>query len=889
MSTLDSGTRLGPYEVVGRLGAGGMGEVWRAKDPRLGRDVAIKVLPDLFAADPERLARFQREAQVLAALSHANIASIYGLEDAGGVRALVLELIEGETLAQRIGRGPIPIDEALQLARQIAAALEAAHEQGVIHRDLKPANIIVTPAGVVKVLDFGLAKLTETGLPGGVRGDLSQSPTLTSPVLTTNAGMLLGTAAYMSPEQARGRDADRRADMWAFGCVLYEMLTGKQAFSGETVTDLIAAVVMREADLSVLPAQTPASVRWLLTRCFQKDPRQRFRDAADAAALLDAPIGSAPSPVATYGRSSRRLAIVAAISGAVAVAAFIALGWVLRRPEVQERDAMAFQIGVTAARPDQVMALSPDGKRLVYTALNNGQPAFWVRSLDNLTPHVIPGVGGVNPFSTPFWSPDGRYIAFASDGKLKKVDPAGGVVEVLAELDSQFGGGSWSRDGTILFAANNHGLRSVPAGGGPVTEVTTREPDELFHDCPGFLPDGRHYIYLSYSDTKPETRAIYVSELGSKTRTKLFASNTCAAYGSGYIVAPRESSLFAWAFDPDTRTVSSDAIPVAKNVATFASGEVGSFAVSTTGVMVYREGVDEAANRRLVWFDRNGKAGEPIGPPLRAATIQLSPEGRRVAYAEGSDNTTEDVWVYDLTSGVRTRLTTHPSQDHGVVWSSDGRRIFFDSHRDGLAGVYERVADGAAPERRVIPAEKSVGHAPRAATPDGRYLLFGKSPTSSAPWHYWLQPLAADAAAIPYVPTQFDQAAAAISPDSRWVAYATNESGKYEVFVQPLANPSAGKWQISTNGGIAPRWGRGGRELYYLADTGNLIAVTINAGSTFSVGNAVTLFKTPFGIGTTGVPYDTHDGERFLLSLPTSDPDAQPMTALLNWPAMLRR
>jgi eukaryotic-like serine/threonine-protein kinase len=892
MATLSSGVRLGPYEVIGRLGAGGMGEVWRAKDPRLGRDVAIKVLPELFAADPERLARFQREAQVLAALNHSNIAAIYGLEELGGTRALVLELVEGETLAQRIAGGPIPVDEALRLARQIAAALEVAHEQGIVHRDLKPANIIVTPAGVVKVLDFGLAKLTEVA-PAAARGDLSQSPTLTSPALATNAGMLLGTAAYMSPEQARGRVADRRADMWAFGCVVYEMLTGQQTFAGETVTDVIAAVVTREPDLALLPAQTPATARWLLSRCLQKDPRERFRDAADAAALLDAPVTTvAPAAAAkTAATASKRPWAIAAVAGLIALGALAALALAYRGTRAPAVEPMAFQIDVAEAPLQQSIALSPDGRRLVYLARNDGQQTFWVRTLDDLTPRVIPGVTGVNTFSWPFWSPDSRYIAFATaDGKLKKVDPNGGVVEVVADLGSQFGGGSWSSNGTILVAANDHGLRAVPVGGGPITDVTTREPHEVYHDCPWFLPDGQHFLFLAYSETKPETRAIYLGELGSQSRTRLIASNSCAVYASGHILATRESSLFAWPFDPQKLTVTGDAIPVAPNVSTFSGGEVGSFAASDTGVLIFRQGADEAANRRLVWFDRNGKAGEPTGPPIRTSNIQLSPDGNRVAYAEALDDGPADVWVYNFSSGAKIRLTTDRGMDHTPVWSHDGRRIFFDSHRNGDPVVYERVADGATPEQTLIPAEKTFGQSPRVATPDGRFLLFGKSATSGPPWSLWLQPLSLNGAATQYLPSKFDQATPAVSPDSRWVAYATDESGTSEIVVQPLINPSAGRWQVSINGGASPKWGRGGRELYYLARNGDLMAVPVTAGATFESGSAVRLFKTPLGATPGGTPYDvTRDGERFLLSIATRDPDAQPMTAVVNWPAKLKR
>jgi Tol biopolymer transport system component len=671
------------------------------------------------------------------------------------------------------------------------------------------------------------------------------------------------------------------------------MLTGQQTFAGETVTDVIAAVVTREPDLALLPAQTPASARWLLSRCLQKDPRERFRDAADAAALLDAPVtaGSPAAAAKAAAPASKRPWAIAAVAVVIALGALAALALAYRGTDAPAVEPMAFQIDVADAPLPQAIALSPDGRRLVYLARNDGQPTFWVRTLDDLTPRVIPGVTGVNTFSWPFWSPDSRYIAFATrDGKLKKVDPNGGVVEVVADLaGAQFGGGSWSSNGAILFGSNDHGLRAVPAGGGPITDVTTREPHEIYHDCPWFLPDGQHFLYLAYSDSKPETRAIYLGELGSQSRTRLFASNSCAVYASGHILATRESSLFAWPFDPQKLILAGDAIPVAANISTFSGGEVGSFAVSDTGVLIFRQGADEGANRRLVWFDRNGKAGEPIGPPIRTSNIQLSPEGSRVAYAEALNDGPADVWVYDFSSGAKSRLTTDPGMDHTPVWSHDGRRIFYDSHRSGEAVVYERVADGAAPEQPLITPEKSVAHSPRAATPDGRFLLFGKS-AGGPPWNLWLQPLSSNAPATQYLASKFDQGNPTVSPDGRWVAYATDESGTYEVVVQPLINPSAGRWQVSMNGGTSPRWGRGGRELYYLARNGDLMAVPVTAGATFESGSAVRLFKTPFGVITGGTPYDVmRDGERFLLSIATRDPEAQPMTAVVNWPEKLKR
>jgi eukaryotic-like serine/threonine-protein kinase len=887
---LSSRTRIGSYEVIAPLGAGGMGEVYRARDSRLNRDVALKVLPASFAGDAERLARFAREAQVLAALNHPHIAAIYGLEEHGDMRALVLELVEGETLAARLSRGPIPVTEALEIAKQIAAALEAAHDQGIIHRDLKPANISLTKAGAVKVLDFGLAKLTESpGASGSLPGS-SLSPTITSPALATHAGMMLGTAAYMSPEQARGREADRRADLWAFGCVLYEMLTGKQAFAGETVTDVIAAVVTKEPDLARLPADTPAGVRWLLTRCFQKDPRQRFSGAADAALLLDpaaAPGGSVSTPAKT-ARPAWKLLLGGAAAAIVLVATGVVAANYWRTPA--DVRPLLFEIPVNAPI-DHSIAISPDGRRVVYTANTGSSLGLWVRSLDDLTPRQIPGTTGVNSFSSPFWSPDSRYIAFIAAGKLRRVEPDGGVIETVAAVDGQFGGGSWSRTGTLLIASNEHGLRSVPAAGGTLTDVTKRTPDELYHDCPSFLPDGKHYIYLVWGE-KAETRAIYISALDSTTRTRLMAAETCPVYVNGYIITVQDQAAFARPFDAESLAFTGDAIPLATDIATFAGGEVPVLTASDTGVLAYRIQAGEAANRRLVWADRNGKQSDPIGVPLRTGAIQLSPDGSRVAYAEGGNGGPADIWVYDLVRGVKTRLTTDPGVDHGPVWSSDGRRVAYDSHRHAEGPVmYERVADGSAPERQIQPPEKGVAASPRSYSLDGQHLAFVRSSTGGAPWDLWVLPLSGGGKPFVYAASEFDESWGVVSPDGRWMAYVTNETGVTQVVVQPFPNPGAGKWQVSMTGGAYPRWRRDSRELYYVAANGDLVAVSVTPAPSFSVGSSTVLFRTGFGFtGQPGaVPYDVRaDGQRFLLAVSPDDPNATPIRTVVNWPALVK-
>jgi len=890
VGTLSNRTRIGFYEVVGPLGAGGMGEVYRARDTRLNRDVALKVLPASFAGDSERLARFAREAQVLASLNHPHIAAIYGLEEHDDVRALVLELVEGETLAARIGRGPIPVADALEIARQIAAALDAAHDQGIIHRDLKPANISLTKTGVVKVLDFGLAKLTESSAAAGSLPGSSLSPTITSPALATHAGMMLGTAAYMSPEQARGKEADRRADLWAFGCVLYEMLTGKQAFPGETVTDVIAAVVTKDPDLSKLPPDTPAGVRWLLTRCFQKDSRLRFSGAADAALLLD-PAAAPGATAAAPAQSGRRMWKLFGGAAAAVLLLVAGVGGATYWRAPVDAQPLLFEIPVENSPINQSIAISPDGRRVVYAASTGNSVGLWIRSLDDLTPRQLPGTNGVDSFSAPFWSPDSRYVAFVLDGKLKRVEPGGGVVETIAAVDGQHGGSSWSTTGTILIASNEHGLRSVPATGGTLTDVTKRNPDELYHDCPSFLPDGKHYIYLAYGD-KPETRAIYASELGATARTRLMAGDTCPQYADGYLITVRDQTAFARPFDPGSLAFTGDATPLATDVATFAGDEVPVLTASDTGVVAYRTRAGGSGNRSLVWADRNGKQSEPVGPPVRGVSIQLSPDGERVAYSEAT-NGPDDIWVYDLVHGVKTRLTTDPGHDHGPVWSADSRRVAWDSHRHAEGPtMYERVADGAAPERQIAAPEKGIARTPRSYSLNGQYLVYAQSTTGGSPWDLWVLPLTGDAKPFAYAASQFDEYGASISPDGRWMAYATNETGVSQIVVQPFPNPAGGKWQVSMNGGAFPRWRRDSRELYYVAANGDLVAVAVTPGPTFTVGSSTVLFRTNFGFSgqpLTGAPYDVRgDGQRFLLALSPEDPNATPIRTVVNWPALVK-
>jgi len=882
------GSTLGPYEISALAGRGGMGEVYRARDSKLKRTVAIKVLPAEFAHDPDRAHRFQQEAEALAALNHPNIAAIYALEEANATPFLVMEFVEGETLAERLTRGPLRMDEVVPLAQQICGALAAAHDRGIVHRDLKPANIKIAPDGQVKLLDFGLARMFA---PEGSLSDLSHSPTMTA---ASVGRMIAGTAAYMAPEQARGKPVDKRADIWALGCVLYEMLNGLPAFTGETVTDILAAVVTQEPPLDQLPATTTSQVRWVIGRCLQKDPALRLRDAADAAALLSATIGPAvaPSARARWPWIAAALAVIAVFGAGGA-----AIG--LSRSSHPRPALVRFDIPVTGVPLTQAFAVSPDGQRVVFVGgSSGGGPArlgLWLRSLDALEARLIDGTETSRTSMWPAWSPDSRSIAFVADKKLKKIDVTGGSAETLAPMETQIGGITWNRDGVILFASNDHGLQRVPASGGPVTRVTERDAtlQETYHDCPVFLPDGRHFLYLAYSEPKPENRAIYAGSLDSTTRTRIMSSDACVSYvAPGFLVFPRGRTLMARPFDAKALTMTGDAMPIVDDVATYSNGELAAFAASDGGTLVYRKSAQPEGLRSFVWYDRNGKASEPLGQ-LQAATgpvVRLSPDDKRVVFSSATDGSRDDIWTFDLERNVRLRLTTDPDVDHVPAWSPDASHIVFDSHRGGRGStLYTIPANGASREEILLKVEGTDFIAASDWSRDGKYLVFHRSPGGTPPWSLWGLPLNGERKPFLYKGSSADYTAARFSPNGRWLAYTTNESGSYEVVVQPFPDPSGGKWQVSANGGLFPAWRRDGRELYYVKPSGELVAVSVNPEA-FAVGASTTLFRSPLGTGPAqGSLYDaTSDGQRFLFAAPTGN-TAPPMTTLLNWTSVFTK
>jgi serine/threonine protein kinase len=872
------GTTIGPYEIRAALGAGGMGEVYRARDSKLGRDVALKILPQTFAADPDRIARIRREAQLLASLNHANIAAIHGLEELNGVPVLVLELVEGPTLADRLVNGPIPLDEALAIARQIAEALEAAHEHGIVHRDLKPANIKLRTDGVVKVLDFGLAKAMD-GPAGdgpakaGHYGDRTASPTITSPAMT-RIGMIMGTASYMSPEQARGLVVDRGADIWAWGCVLFEMLAGRHAFDGADTTDVIAAVVRGEPEWAHLPPATPAPVRRLLRRCLEKDPRRRLAAIRDARFTLEDLPADSEVQTAAPARSSRERWLWAA-----ALLVCIAGAAVLFREQASAPAVPEMRVEITTPpTTDPVsIALSPDGERVAFVASSDGRPMLWVRSLLTGEAAPLPGTDGA---SFPFWSPDSRSVAFFANDRLSRIGIDGGSLRELTAAPVGTGG-TWSRAGVILLTVvPDAQISQVSEAGGASTSVPgateTRQGGNRF---PQFLPDGRRYLYYV---AEAAIRGVYVGTLDGPDRRRLFDADAAAVFvPPSEIMFVRAGRLFIQRFDPAALTLGGEPRLIAQGVVVDSTGGVAASA-SSQGTIIYRTG---SANRqrRLAWFDRSGRQiGEALpvdsGNPLNPA---VSPDGRYVALTRTVGGVT-DIWLQDLTrQGALTKLTASPTPDISPVWSPDGRQVAYGRVGQRSFGI------GLSSLTSVTPSVLFDGDAqeiPVDWSRDGRFVLY-RSQTISNIDLFALTPTEPQRP-LPVAQTPADERIGAISPDSKWVAFESNESGRYEVYAQAFPAPGV-KTVVSTAGGRQVRWAVDSRELFYVAPDARLMSVRVTSrpdGGAIDAAPPVPLFAAKIlGVPTGGsvVEYDvSRDGKRFLMN--TLVEHDTPITVILN-------
>jgi Tol biopolymer transport system component len=872
------GSKLGPYEILSSLGKGGMGEVWRARDPRLNREVAIKISAQQFTD------RFEREAHAIASLNHPNICTLFDI----GPNYLVMELIEGSTLAERISEGPIPLEEVLALARQIGDALEAAHEKGIVHRDLKPGNVKIRPDGSVKVLDFGLAKagVAESAVS-------SESPTmLHSP---TQIGVILGTAAYMAPEQARGKAVDKRADIWSFGIVLHEMVTGKRVFEGEDLTETLASVVKSDPDLTTVPAK----VRRLLESCLQKDPKKRLRDIGDSWRLLEE-AEAAPTPVAPPATRSLLWPVVAGVLAVVAgVVSFIHF-----REKPPQTNPVQFILDAPAdnqyTNPFGATAISPDGRYLVFGAAAGSAAAqLWLRPVGSVDARVLPGTEGGN---FPFWSPDSKSMAFFAAGKLKRIDIAGGTPVVLCDAAGGTAdiSGTWNEEGVILFASPD-GLHRVAASGGAPAMFAKADParNETGRTRPEFLPGGNRYIFF-LSSPDANIQGIYAGSLDRpQEKTRVLATDHKAIYTpphNGYpgaLLWIREQTLMTQDFDAGSLRLSGDPAIVAENILTTSGGRAA-FWASDAGVLVYRAG-SNVPKSRLVWMNREGKSLEEAAPEDKYGSVALSPDEKRLALSRYDSADKSDIWVYDLSRKVMTRLT-FGSDGENPVWSPDGRFIAYDSGRGGSQQLYRKDAAGSGQEEPLTSGSGNLSALHW--SPDGKHIVFSRtSPRSSG--EIWALPVEPDASgkrvAFPLFQTVFTGRDAAISPDGKWLAYTSAESGLYQLYVQafPVAG---GKWQVSNSGGLHPVWRGDGKEIFYHAGIGTqsiLMATGIRTGpGGVEVDSARPLFSVAVFSGSPALmrPWVvTPDGQRFLIEERTGTTQTNPLTVVLNWQDGLKK
>ena len=887
---LTPGSRVGPYEILSAIGAGGMGEVYRARDARLNRDVALKVLPDAFSLDPDRLARFKREAQVLASLNHSNIAVIHGFEELdapqappgaaanwpANIRALVLELVDGPTLADQIAQGSIALDQLIPIARQIAEALEAAHEQGIIHRDLKPANIKVRPDGTVKLLDFGLAKALEP--TPSVAGPLD-APTITSPAATA-MGIILGTAAYMSPEQARGHTVDRGADVWAFGCVLFEMLTATRAFPGTDTTETIAAIMRGEPEWSRLPADTPESIRRALRRCLEKNRRRRLADIRDARLEIEDALTEPRRPnlvASDRGRWLERLAWSAALASLGVVAVAVGL-----RNTRSEPLSIARERRVEIATPPTTdltsFAMSPDGEKIAFVALSDGLPRLWLRQLTTGVARPLRGTEGA---SHPFWSPDSRSIGFFTSEKLFRIDSDGGAPRPIATA-AVAAGGTWSRDGVILFTpVPDAPVMRVSAEGTavsflPGTQMDAR-PGQRF---PHFLPDGRHFLYYV-----AESRGVFLGEIDRPERRRLFDADAAAVFvPPGEVLFARNGTLFSQRFDAQRLELSGEPTSLAEGITVDRRG-VAALSASSTGAILYRVG-DVQGQRRIMWFDRSGKELSTVGEPDASFPVNLSlaPDGRRVAFNRSTEGGNTDIWLLDLGRTVLSRFTFDPTPEIVPIWSPDGRRVAYSKvSKAGRFALYQKPADGAGAETILLQTQRPAIMLDLSR--NDRFVLF-RTIDPQMGWDIWAKTQGDDKPPFSVAQTSFDERTGQFSPDGRWVAYESNESGRFEVYVQSFPTPGA-KLLVSTSGGSQMRWRADGRELFYVAADGRLMSVPVDlpsAGATIELGSPTALFATRIESSVQGgiahAYAVTADGQRFLMSTYTEQ--VAPIALILN-------
>jgi Tol biopolymer transport system component len=886
--SLDAGTKLGRYEIRSKIGEGGMGEVYRAFDPNINRDVAIKILPVGFSADKDRLARFEQEAQAAGGLNHPNILIIHHIDTHDGAPYIVSELLEGETLRERMGGVALPQRKAIDYALQTAHGLAAAHEKGIVHRDLKPENLFITKDGRLKILDFGLAKLG-----GASDGTRSQTEVPTRRV-NTEPGMVMGTIGYMSPEQLRGQPADHRSDIFSFGAILYEMLSGRRAFRGESTADTISAILREDPpDLSATnPSINPALER-VVNHCLEKNPEERFHSARDLAFAVEALSGNAAiaTSAATVLRSlppakrKTREFVAWSMAGLFLLAALVLGLLYLRRPAVVE-PTISF---VVALPKDAVEVtspvISPDGRTLAFVATSPGKRLLYLRSLAAVEAQPLPGTDDAR---TPFWSPDGRFIGFFSNNKLKKIEASGGPVQTLCDAQSTYGG-TWNSDGVILISLDTKGINRVPAGGGTPTPILRLDEarKELAQAWPFFLPDGKHFLYQSWNGRSDDS-AIFVAALDGSDRKLLLKADSSPLYAvPGYLLFARGTVLTGQSFDTRTSQLSGEPFPVAEQIGYNSSNSYSNVSVSQNGAMAFLRG--DVANRRLVWFDRSGKQHETVGPPGEVNDIVLSRDAKRLAM-QRIDGGNSDIWLMDLARGVPSRFTFDAAVDDNPVWSPDGNQIVFSSgaaNADVNFNLYRRVSNGVGTPELLLKSDLA-----KEATDwssDGRFIVFQLYDPKTAT-DIWVLPLFGDGKPYPFLQTEFEESQGFFSPDGHWLAYTSNESGRNEVYVQTFPQ-TGGKWLISSGGGGQPHWRGDGKELFYVAPDRTLMSVDVNAAAaTFETSAPKPLFATQVSAYNAPNRYVvTADGQRFLVNSAAGEVNQTPITVVLNWTGSLKR